>query len=69
MSDTKNEFCFMMGYMAREADLPPTLCDAEIEMAWAAYCAIPDDATYEQVDKAADECVEDMKAVRGSVKE
>ncbi len=68
MCDTKNEFCFMMGYYAAQVGVKPCT-DSEIEIAWAAYCAIPDGATYAEIDKAADVCVEDMLAVRGSVKE
>ncbi len=68
MTETKNEFCFMMGYYAAQVGIKQCN-DNEIEMAWAAYSAIPAGATYAEIDKAADACVEDMLAVRGSVKE
>ncbi len=69
MGDTKNEFCFMMGYLAAQIGLKSSITNEEIEIAWAAYNAIPDGATYKEIDKAADSCVEDILAVRGSVKE
>lgn len=58
----------MMGYYAAQIGIKP-VSNTEIEIAWNAYCAIPADATYAEIDKAADVCVEDMLSVRGSVKE